>query len=84
MPYFIGISPIHPPELVKESGIPPELQYRECNSPQLSKPEKSPPKLVFTVVFADVAVGPTCQSAGVGTSELGYPLLLCQDLRSYL
>ena len=59
-----GISPIHPLELVKESGIPPELQYREWNPPQLSKPDKSPPWLVFTAVFADVAVGPTCQSAG--------------------
>ena len=38
-----GISPIHPPELVKDSGIPPELQYREWNPPQLSKPDKSPP-----------------------------------------
>ena len=52
---------ILPPEVVKESRLPPELQYQEWNPLQLLKPDKSPPLLVFTVVLA---VGPTCQPTG--------------------
>ena len=62
-PIFFGISSIHIRELVKEFGIPPN--YNTGNgTPSTLKTRQITPWLVFTMVFADVAVGLTCQSAG--------------------